>query len=433
MERLEMSLKEVKRLEVLRRIADGVLSQRLASEELGLSTRQVRRLQRRYDALGASSLVSCRRGKPSNHRLPETLKREVLVRLHERYGDFGPTLAAECLRGEGVQVSKETVRQWMIEAGLWKAVRGRRKRLHPPRPRRSRLGELVQIDGSAHDWFEGRGLRCTLIAFIDDATSRVMHAHFAAVESTQAYLDALQRYVITYGRPVALYSDRHGIFTKHDPEDGEPTQFQRALAALDIAGIQALTPQAKGRVERLFQTLQDRLVKALRLAGINDMAAANAFLPAYLAEHNARFSVAPAEEADAHAPDDGDAVHLARICAINHQRKLSKDLVLSFKRQRYILQTGGQARYALRGQTITVIAYPDQRIELLHGKENLPFKVFDVPQDLTPAVDDKTLNARVDEVLKRRRNAEKPRPAPNHPWRQPFKPPLSWGGQLATP
>lgn len=136
----------------------------------------------------------------------------------------------------------------MIEAGLWQAKRKRPPRLHPPRARRPRLGELIQIDGSPHDWFEGRGARCTLIAFIDDATSRVMYARFVPVESTQAYLSALEAYVTAYGCPAALYSDRHGIFTKHDPEDAEPTQFQRATASPGIETIQALTPQAKGRV-----------------------------------------------------------------------------------------------------------------------------------------------------------------------------------------
>ena len=433
MERIEMSDKEVKRLELVRQVSDAVVSQRTAAQVLGLSERQVRRLQRRYETEGAAGLVSQRRHKPSNRRLPEAFKDEILTRVRECYLDFGPTLAAEYLQGEGLQVSKETLRGWMLEAGLWQAAKGHRISLHPPRPRRTRLGELVQIDGSPHDWFEGRGPRCTLIAFIDDATSRVMHAHFAPVESTQAYLNALQDYIMTHGRPAALYSDRHGIFTKHNPEDGEPTQFQRALSTLDITGIQALTPQAKGRVERLFQTLQDRLVKALRIADISDMADANAFLGPYLAAHNARFAVDPADDTDAHLHYAGDTVQLARICAIHHHRKLSKDLVLSFNRQRYILQTSTRPRYALRGERVTVVVYSDLRIELLHGEEILPFKVFDAAQAPTPPVDDKTLNARVDDVLKARHWSEKPRPAPNHPWRLYPESPLSGGGQLPTP
>lgn len=431
--RIEMSEKEIGRLEVLQRVSDGLVSQVMAAEALGLSARQVRRLQRRYAEGGAAGLVSQRRGRPSNRRLCESVKSAIVARVEECYSDFGPTLAAEYLRGDGWKVSKETLRGWLIEAGLWQAAKGRQQRLHPPRRRRSRLGELIQIDGSVHDWFEGRGGRCTLIAFIDDATSRVMHAHFAPVESTQAYLDALYQYVMTHGRPAALYSDRHGIFTKHDPEDGEPTQFERAIGALNIAGIQALTPQAKGRVERLFQTLQDRLVKALRVACVSDLVAANAFLPGYLAAHNARFSVAPEDARDAHAAYAGDAPALSRICAIHHRRKLSKDLVLSFMRQRYILQTGGSPRYALQGATVTVVVYPDQQVELLHGDEVLPFKVFDPEQAVALPVDDKTLNPRVDGILKSRRWTEKSRPASNHPWRRYPEPPSSGAGQLASP
>jgi hypothetical protein len=288
----------------------------------------------------------------------------------------------------------------------------------------------VQIDGSPHDWFEGRGPCCTLIAFIDDATSRVLAACFTPAETTQAYLDGLHAYVLAYGCPTALYSDRHGIFTKHDPEDGEPTQFQRATAGLGIATIQALTPQAKGRVERLFQTLQDRLVKAMRLADISDREAANAFLPTYLPEHNARFAVPPADDQDAHIPCPLDGTALARVCAIRQRRKLDKNLVLSFKRQRYIIQTGDTPRYALRGQTVTVVEYPDGRIELLHNAEILPFKVFDKAQPIIAAVDDKTLNIRMDELLKQQRITLHAKPHPEHPWRKPYNPDLLQAARL---
>lgn len=418
MERIEMSGKELKRLEVLRQVLDGVVSQKAAAERLGLTDRQVRRLLRRYEAQGAAGLVDRRRGKPSGRRLAASFRERVMARLSQCYADFGPTLAAEHLAAEGLNVSKETLRGWMIEAGLWQAARGRRVTLHPPRPRRARLGELVQIDGSPHDWFEGRGKRCTLIAFIDDATSRVMHAHFAPVESTQAYLSALQDYVTRHGRPAALYSDRHGIFTKHDPEDEAPTQFQRALDTLGIAGIQALTPQAKGRVERLFQTLQDRLVKTMRLAGISDIRSANAFLEHYLVEHNARFARNPADPDDAHLPYEGKAEELARCCATHHRRKLSKDLVLSFRRQRYIVRTQGEPRYGLRGANVTVVVHGDGRIELLHGQEVLAFTVFDAAQDVPQPLDDKTLNARVDELVEKRTPKKPWRPGPDHPWRQ---------------
>ena len=321
--------------------------------------------------------------------------------------------------GRRISASQETLRQWLIEADCWKAKPEQHKRRHPTRQRRTCVGELVQIDGSPPDWFEGRGPRCALIALIDDATSRVQEARFVPAETTQAYFDCLQTYIRRYGRPAALYSDRHRIFTKYDPEDAKPTPLQRALSALEMAGIQARSPQARGRVERLFQTLPDRLTKALRLAGIADMESANRELPAYLEAHNERFAVAPVDTHDAHRSCALSAQVLARLCAPHDTRKLSKDLVLSFQRQRYIIPTGGTPRYNLRGATVTVVSYADGRIELLRGDEILPFKVFAPRQHVPPAADDKTLNARVDEVLAQQRQAQKYHPIPDHPWRTP--------------
>lgn len=412
-----MSKKELTRLEVVQRVANGGMRIATAACQLKLSERHVKRLVRAFRSNGAAGLVSKRRGKPSNNRIDPARKAQILERVREAYADFGPTLAAEYLRNEGYCLSKETLRRWMMETGIWRAGK-KRTALHPPRERRPRLGELVQIDGSPHDWFEGRGPRCTLIAFIDDATSRVMSACFTRAETTRDYLNGIHVYVSAYGCPAAFYSDRHGIFTKHDPEDAQPTQFQRAAASLGIDTIQATTPQAKGRVERLFQTLQDRLIKAMRFAGISDIESANAFLQSYLPTHNERFAVPPAKTEDAHVPCPVDTLELGRICAIQHRRKLSKDLVVSFNRQRYIVQTGGAPRYALRGQAVTVVEYPDRRIELLHGRESLPFKVFGEANPVEPAVDDKTLNPRMETILLRRSVPVPQKPPANHPWRQ---------------
>jgi hypothetical protein len=181
----------------------------------------------------------------------------------------------------------------------------------------------VQIDGSHHDWFEGRAPKCCLIAFIDDATGRVLGARFEASETTQGYLGVLQRYVLEHGAPLALYSERHSIFAKHDREDPKPTQFERALLQLGTESICAHSPQAKGRIERLFQTLQDRLCKAMRLDGISNINDAHARLAAYLAEHNARFGVPARDSADMHRRWSRSAHELARICALHHQRQLS--------------------------------------------------------------------------------------------------------------
>ena len=345
-ERIEMSGKEVKRLELLRQVADGVVSLGRAGQALGLSDRQLRWGRRRYEREGAVGLVSRHRGQPSNRRFAELIKDAMVDRVRERYADFSPTLVAEYLRSESFSVSKETLCGWMIAEGLWQAGTVRRKFLHSPCPR---------------------------------------------------------------------------------------PQFQRATAALDRTTIQALSPQAKGRVERLFQTWSDRLVKALRLGGIRDIAAANARLSGHLAEHHTRFADAPENPEDAHTPYAGDAPTRTRLCATHRRRKLPKDLVLSFNRQRYLVQTGGAPRYALRGSTVGVVLYPDGRIGLLHGQAVLPYKVFNPVQMVPTPVDDKTLNTGVDDILKAHHWSEKSHLAPHHPWRR-YPASLSPGdGSSATP
>ena len=400
---VQMSLKEADRYAVIVQVIERTMGQSDAALWLGISVRQVKRVVRAVRQDGAQGAVSRRWGVPSNRRTPQLVRERFVDLVREHYGDFGPALACEYLTSEhGYTGSAETLRGWLIEAQLWKAKRSRVRRIHSPRARRSRLGELVQIDGSPHAWFEDRAGKCCLIAFIDDATGKLLQACFYPVESTHAYLHSLQCYVGAHGRPLALYSDRHSIFTKHDPEDPVPTQFERAVGELNIESILAYSPQAKGRVERVFQTLQDRLVKALRLAAISTIEAANAWLPGYLSKHNARFEHPAADSTDAHrAFDDGDQ-NLARICAHHYARVLSKTLTCRFKGQLLVLITRvEQPRYALRSQTIKIIEHLNGEIEILWGTEVLPFKAFDQHQHLSmPRVaDDKLLNARVDDVL----------------------------------
>lgn len=419
-----MSRGEVDRLEVLQHVEAGRLARADAARQLGVSLRQLKRLVRAYRRAGPAGLVSRRRGRPSNRRINSAEKNRFIALVREHYADFGPRLAGEYLSAHhGFRYSSETLRGWMIEAGLWRPRRARRAGVHPPRERRPCRGELVQIDASPHDWFEGRGRRAALIAFIDDATGEIGAARFVPVESSRAYLEVLATYVRRHGRPVALYSDRHSIFTKHDPEDPEPTQFARALGQLDIASIQALTPQAKGRVERLFQTLQDRLVKALRLAGIDDIDAANAFLEGYIGEHNERFAVAAEKPHNAHRGWLGDDDELERITALQYRRTLSKDLVARFKGQRYIIQTANASpRYALRNQPVTVCEHANGAIELIHGRgEVLPWRVFDQGDEgrAQRLADDKTVNEHVNQELERLASA-KPKPRRDHPWRRPW-------------
>ena len=304
---LAMSGRERERLIVIAQVCGKVLSQGAAAERLGICVRQVKRLVRAYRGEGDAGLVSRQRGRASNRRLAPGVGERTSELLGGKYRDFGPTLACEKLAElEGILVSRETIRRLQIRLGLWKPKRRRHKRVFQLRERRPRFGELIQIDGSPHDWFEGRGPRCTLIVFIDDATGRLTALRFAPAETTRAYLGALRDHVLAHGCPAAFYSDRHGIFRVNakDAASGDgKTEFGRVSERLRIELINALTPQAKGRVERANQTLQDRLVREMRLRGISSIEEAQAFTPAFIAAWNEKFAVPPREET--HRPGQG--------------------------------------------------------------------------------------------------------------------------------
>src|ERR1700693_990304 len=303
---LSMSKQEFNRLDVLLRVQSGRLRVADACALMGLRRRQVFRLLRNLKQDGAPSLLSKRRGKPGNHRLPAEVRALALSIVRERYADFGPTFAAEKLAElHRCAVSRETLRGWMIADGLWIDRRHRLPSPHQPRRRRECLGELVQIDGSEHAWFEDRGETCTLLAFVDDATSRLMQLRFVVSESAFDYFRATRAYLEAHGKPVALYSDKHGVFRVNakDAVGGDRvTQFGRALMDLNIDIICANSPQAKGRIERAFGTLQDRMVKELRLAGISTVAAANVWLPGFIVSYNARFGGQPLNGKNLHRP-----------------------------------------------------------------------------------------------------------------------------------
>ena len=303
---LGMSSAERERLCVIRQVLGKGLRQREAAEQLGICVRQVKRLVRAWRVEGDAGLVSRQRGKLSNRRLDGDVRGRIEAALTDKYPDFGATLAAEKLAElEAIEVSIETVRQIQIGLGLWRPKTRRARRAFQSRHRRPRFGELVQIDGSPHDWLEGRGARCTLIVFIDDATNRLTGLRFAPVESGQAYLTTLRDQILGHGRPLAFYSDRHGIFRVNAKDamsgDGK-TEFGRVVERLGITLINALTPQAKGRVERANQTLQDRLIKEMRLGNISSIEAAHGFLPDFIHKWNERFAVPPRDEVSAHRP-----------------------------------------------------------------------------------------------------------------------------------
>lgn len=384
---VSMSKREFDRLEVLTGVQAGRLRVADACTLLNLSRRQVFRLLQGIREDGAASLLSKRRGRPSNRRLPGAVRDLAMALVREHYADFGPTLAAEKLaERHGCTISRETLRGWMTADGLWVDRRHRLPSPHQPRARRDCVGELVQIDGSEHAWFEDRGPRCTLLAYVDDATSRLMEVRFVASESAFSYFQATRAYVEAHGKPVAFYSDKHGVFrvNRRDATGEELTQFGRALSALNIDILCADTPQAKGRVERAFATLQDRLVKELRLEGVSTMAAANAWLPGFMADYNGRFGREPANAKDLHRPlsaqDD-----LGETLAWREERTVTANLTLHYDRMMLLLDPTPQAR-SLARQQVEVVNYPDGRFAVRHDGADLPFRVFDKIATMAPGV-----------------------------------------------
>ncbi len=418
-ETIALTQRALHRLKVVEAVTDRRLTQTEAGGQLGITVRQVKRLVAAYRAEGAAGLVSQRLGQPSNRRLKESLREAIRALLMERYPDFGPTLAQEKLYElHQSEVSIETVRQLQVELGLWKPQRRQGARAFQLRERRGRFGELIQIDGSPHDGFEGRGPRCTLIVFIDDATGRLLQLWFAPSETTAVYMDVLRRHLERYGRPVARYSDRHSIFRINpvEPANGATTTpFGRALAGLEIEAIHARTPQAKGRVERANQTLQDRLVKALRLRGLSDLESANAYLPAFIADCNPRFAVTASAMGDAHRPLAHPPRALDLLLAEQEERTLAKNLTLQYRNIAYQLRHDGPG-YRLRGAKVTVCDLANGEVVLLREGRELPYTTYRKGERPPPVADEKTLNERVDRALEKQQQ-QRSKPAPDHPWR----------------
>ena len=394
------------------------MRQKEAARILGVSVRHVKRLLKNYRREGVESLVSKRRGQPSNNRLSEETRRKALGLLKSKYEGFGPTLACEKLvEVEGLQISKERLRQLMIAEDLWKPRKARKAAVHQMRSRRACFGELVQIDGSPHDWFEDRAPACSLLVFIDDATGKLGQLSFVKSESFFSYAQAASAYFECHGKPVAFYSDKHGIFRVNQPSTGKGealTQFGRAMQQLDIQVICAHTPQAKGRVERVIQTLQDRLPKEMRLRNISSWEDGNAYLPEFLADFNSRFAVQPRSDLDAHRPlTDHD--NLDQILTWQETRTLSKNLTIQFRKVVYQIQTK-RPTYALRHAAVTVCLDAQENLTILYKGKPLNYTVFHRQAKQSEIVDTKQLNAAV-----RKPNI----PAPDHPWRKGFATPLS--------
>jgi len=396
----------------MQRLKEKRLTQKEAARLLRISIRQVKRLFRAYKAEGALGLVSQRRGKPSNHQLDPAIVQQAIDLIYERYRDFGPTLAHEKLTEiHGLHLCRESVRRIMISEGLWKPKRAKQPHAHQMRERRACFGELVQIDGSEHAWFEKRGPKCTLLVYIDDATGQLLELLFVTSETFFGYCEATRHYLERYGKPVAFYSDKHGIFRVNQERPlgttSGLTQFGRAMDELDIQLICANSPQAKGRIERANQTLQDRLVKELRLRGISDLEAGNAYLPKFREDFNRRFAVAPRSMHNAHRPllktDKLDVI-------LTHQKTgtLSKNLTVQFKQVVYQIQSN-RPDYALRHAKVTVCENVNGEVTILYHDKPLTYTVYHKAPRQADIADSKT----IDQQLKSPWT-----PPADHPWRQ---------------
>ena len=374
-DRVSMSAREIKRLHVIGKYHEGLIGQAEGAEILRVSARQFRRLQKRVLLEGARGVVNRHRGRRSNRELGEQTRQMALEAYQRKYYDFGPTLAAEKLyEYEGIKVSKETFRKWLIEAGIWQKAKKRQKH-RSYRIRKSCSGMMVQIDGSEHAWFEDRGKECVLMAYIDDATNRV-YARFYEYEGTIPVMDSFMRYSRKYGLPCSVYLDRHTTYKspkKQDDvfdENGNTvealSQFARAMKELEVEVIHAYSPQAKGRVERLFGTLQDRLVKELRLKGISSIEEANRYLPEYFRRHNEQFSVIAEEARDMHRPTPKISELNEKLC-VKEERTVRNDNTISFNGKLY------QIHDALQGKKVSVQQRIDGRMCVLYNRESLNF------------------------------------------------------------
>lgn len=404
---IEMTSNEIKRCEILKMAEEKKITQKAGSQQIRVSDRHFRRLLRRYKREGPAGMISGHRNKPSNNQMAPGKRKVIVNKLKAEYEGFGPTLASEkLLERNGVKVSKETIRQIMISEGLHRPKIRKEEKVRQMRERRKHRGELVQIDGSYHAWLEDRAQKACLILFVDDATSEILAAEFVEHESFFAYAKVCKGYFQQFGLPEAFYSDRHGIFRvnhKNTTTTEALTQFGRSMAELGIEILCAYSPQAKGRVERANQTLQDRLVKEMRLAGINNYAQTNVFLTQYIPTYNRLFAVHPHSMIDSHEPLLPEN-NLEAILSKQTPRKLSKDLQFQYQRIIYQIITDRPA-YALRGRTVTVCESELGKIRILLNGSLLSFKIFHKQPKQAVVVSSKELSQRP------------AKPAADHPWR----------------
>jgi transposase len=417
-----MSQEERDRMRVVNQLDGGQITQQEASGQLEISVRQVRRLLRRYEKEGDAGLVHKLRGRPSNRRIGRKVQQKALSVVRARYSDFGPTLAQEYLESDHrISVSRETLRGWMIEAKIWEP-RARGVKHRQWRERRACHGELVQMDTSKHEWFEGRGQETVLISMIDDATSR-LEARFFSTESTATNMAMLRRYLGHHGRPIAIYADKASHFKTTRRADIEEslqgreaeTQIARALRELGIRYIPAHSPQAKGRVERSFQTAQDRLVKGMRVEGVSTIAEANHYLERkFLPLWNRRFTVKPTSEAEAHRPVG--TYDLKAILSVQETRTVDNDYTLRHGGKLYQIERC-EITVGLRRSKVIVEERLDGRLKFRWRGRYLRHREINRQGD----AEKPTLRAATPVGLRPPSVAARTNPgipAPNHPWRK---------------
>jgi transposase len=396
---------ELRRLHVIEKVLEGTAKQVEAADILSLSGRQIRRIVKRIRSEGSRGIIHRSRGKPSNRRIPDQIKERVIHLYRRQYKDFGPTLASEkLLERNGIRINEETLRRWLIGTGDWTKTR-RRRRHRQWRERKHHEGEMVQMDGSHHDWFEGRGPWCVLMGYIDDATGRVF-GRFYDYEGTIPAMDSFRRYIQKYGLPLRVYLDRYKTYKstakptlEEELNDVEPlSDFERALSELGVEVVHANSPQAKGRIERLFGTLQDRLVKEMCLRGIRTLEEANAFLEEYLPIYNRRFSVSPKERGNLHRPL-GRGLALDAILCIRTERTLRNDFTVAHNRKLY------QVEDQVNTSKVMVQDRMDGSIHITHKNRALRFREI---------TERPIIEKRPSPVVRMRKSTI---PPTNHPWR----------------
>lgn len=379
-ERFTMSENELKRLNILENIIEKRLSLTQGAKQLGVTPRHLRRLKKRFLAEGVSTLISKKYGN-ANSRHDTKLKDDVMSLLREYYYDYGPTFASEKLaEHHQIYLSKECTRQWMHEAGIRQISSEKPLKVYQPRHRRPAKGELIQMDGSIHHWFDGEEDKCTLLVLIDDATSELVQLRFVKAETTFDYFDTVKEYFLAHGKPGAFYVDKHNVFNVNHAEaksgDGY-TQFSRALNTLGVPLIKANSPQAKGRVERVNQTLQDRLIKELRYHKVTTMAQANEFIKTYYLEsHNKRFTRIPESLDNVHvALTEEEIKGIDKLFTIQNTRKISKGLTISLRKTVYMIKNQRYPR-RLVGKTININEYSNGKVELYLDNVALEYEVM---------------------------------------------------------